>query len=126
MDFESHKPIYLQICDQISERILNGDLKSDDRILSAREFGASIGVNPNTIMRSYEHLQNNGIIYNKRGIGFFIAENAKEMVLEDKRRQFLEGDVPDFFKKMDLLGITPDKISEMYEHRSASGTQTQN
>lgn len=75
MEFNPHKPIYLQICSQMYERILNGELKSEDRIPSVRELGVELGVNPNTIMRSYENMTNAGIIYNKRGIGYFIAEN---------------------------------------------------
>ena len=71
MEFNSNRPIYLQICDWICERILSGDLAPDSRIQSVREFGAEIGVNPNTVMRSYEKLTADGIIYNKRGIGYF-------------------------------------------------------
>ena len=54
MEFNAHKPIYLQICSQIYEKILGGDLKADDRLLSVRDLGIELGVNPNTIMRSYE------------------------------------------------------------------------
>lgn len=117
MEFNAHKPIYLQICDQIYERILNGDLKADDRILSVRELGVELGVNPNTIMRSYELLQNNGIIYNKRGIGYFIAENAKALVLESMRKQFVDTELPSIFKKLDLLGISMDDFVAMYGQR---------
>ncbi len=113
MDFNAHKPIYLQICDQICDRILNGDLKPDDRIRSVRELGAAFGVNPNTIMRSYEQLQNDGIIYNKRGIGYFIAENAKETVMETKRKQFIDESVPELAKKMQLLHISANKLLEL-------------
>ena len=73
MEFNSNKSIYLQICDAICEQILSGRLGPDERIPSVREYGAEIGVNPNTIMRSYEKLTADGIIYNKRGIGYFIS-----------------------------------------------------
>ena len=69
MEFDSNKSIYLQIYDAICESILSGRLCADSRIASVREYGAEIGVNPNTVMRSYEKLTNDGIIYNKRGIG---------------------------------------------------------
>ena len=69
MQFDSNRPIYLQILDSICEQILDGKLEPDGRILSVREYGAQLGVNPNTIMRSYERLTNDGIIYNKRGLG---------------------------------------------------------
>ena len=72
MNFNTEKPIYLQIVDVIADRILSGELKGGDRIPSVREYGADIGVNPNTMMRSYEKLTADGIIYNKRGIGYFV------------------------------------------------------
>ncbi len=77
-------------------------------MLSVREYGAEIGVNPNTVMRSYEKLTQDEIIYNKRGIGYFIAENAKELVLKTLRREFIENDLPEIAKRMKLLGIKPD------------------
>ena len=81
MDFNSDKPIYLQIADSICDRILSGELKSEDRIPSVREYGAELGVNPNTMMRSYDKLLNEGIVFNKRGIGYFISPDAREKVL---------------------------------------------
>ena len=68
MEFNSNKSIYLQICDELCERILSGSLAEEDRIMSVREYGASVGVNPNTVMRSYEWLTRQGIIHNRRGI----------------------------------------------------------
>lgn len=90
MEFSENKPIYLQISETISERILSGEVKPEDRIPSVREYGASIGVNPNTVMRSYEKLTADGIIYNKRGIGYFVAPGAREIILEESRRRFME------------------------------------
>ena len=113
MEFNPHKPIYLQICSQIYERILNGELKSEDRIPSVRELGAELGVNPNTIMRSYESMTNAGIIYNKRGIGYFIAENAKDMVLKQMKDEFMNTELPEVIKKMKLLGITLSDLEGM-------------
>lgn len=105
MEFNQNKPIYLQIYDSVCERILSGDLKADDRILSVRDYGAEIGVNPNTVMRSYEKLTNDGIIYNKRGIGYFISNGAKDIVLECQRKEFLEKELPAILRRMSLLGI---------------------
>ena len=110
MEFNPHKPIYLQICSQIYERILNGELKSEDRIPSVRELGIQLGVNPNTIMRSYENMTAAGIIYNKRGIGYFIADNAKDLVLKQMKDEFLNDELPEVVKKMKLLGITITEI----------------
>lgn len=113
MEFNPHKSIYLQICSQIYERILNGELKSEDRIPSVRELGIQLGVNPNTIMRSYENMTAAGIIYNKRGIGYFIADNAKDLVLKQMKDEFLNDELPEVVKKMKLLGITMADLGGM-------------
>ena len=110
MEFNAHKPIYLQIWSQIYEKILGGDLKADDRLLSVRELGIELGVNPNTIMRSYEVMQNAGIIYNKRGIGYFISNEAKELVLKQMKEEFINEELPQVIKKMRLLGISNDEF----------------
>ena len=110
MEFDSNKSIYLQICDAIYERILSGDLGPDARIPSVREYGAEIGVNPNTIMRSYEKLTGEGIIYNRRGIGYFISPDAQKIVLETQKEEFLKNELPLILKRMKLLGIDPKDV----------------
>lgn len=105
MNFNTDKPIYLQIVDVICDRILSGELKGGDRIPSVREYGADIGVNPNTMMRSYEKLTADGIIFNKRGIGYFVADDARDTVLAAQRKEFLEKDVPAILQRMRLLGL---------------------
>lgn len=105
MEFDSNKPIYIQIADNICDRILKGEFKSGDRIPSVREWGAGIGVNPNTVARSYEILTDKGIIYNQRGIGFFVAASATDLILSEQRKLFLENELPAFLRRAELLGI---------------------
>lgn len=110
MDFSENKPIYLQICDAICERILSGEFRPDERIPSVREYGATIGVNPNTVMRTYEKLTEDGVIFNKRGIGYFVSPDAMNVVLENERKEFIENELPAIIKRMKLLGIDPSSI----------------
>ena len=98
--------------DVISDRILSGELKGGDRIPSVREYGADIGVNPNTMMRSYEKLTADGIIYNKRGIGYFVADDARETVLATQRKDFIEKEVPAIKQRMQLLGLDSSIFNE--------------
>jgi len=105
MDFIAHKPIYLQIADNICNKILRKELLPDDRILSIRDLGIELGVNPNTITRSYEYLQSIDIIYNKRGLGFFVSEGAREKIIAVEKERFLKTELPEILKKMELLGI---------------------
>ena len=111
MEFNENRSIYLQICDAICEQILSGRLRPDERIPSVREYGAEIGDNPNTIMRSYEKLTADGIIYNKRGIGYFISPDAHETVLEAQRKEFMEEELPQILRRMKLLGIDPSVLA---------------
>lgn len=110
MEFDSNKPIYLQIADSICNRILQGELKGEDRIPSVREFGAQIGVNPNTVARTYETLTDQGVIYNKRGIGFFVTENAAQNIRKEAKEKFLKEELPQFAEKARLLDISKEEI----------------
>lgn len=105
MEFDENRPIYLQIADNICERVLSGELNPGQRIPSVREWGASIGVNPNTVARSYEILSDRKIITNQRGIGFFLAEDAIEVIRKDTREAFIGTELPAFLKKAELLGV---------------------
>ena len=110
MEFDSNKSIYLQICDSLCERILSGELGPDARIPSVREYGAEIGVNPNTVMRSYEKLTNDGVIYNRRGIGYFITPDARDIVLYTMKKEFMMNELPQIIRKMELLGISVEDL----------------
>lgn len=110
MEFDSNKSIYLQIVDGICEKILSGDLTAEDRILSVREYGAMVGVNPNTVVRAYEKLTNDGIIYMKRGLGYYVSAAALDVILEKERKEFIENELPRLIKRMKLLNINPKEV----------------
>lgn len=104
MEFKSDKAIFEQIAEYVCEKILQDEYRPEDRIPSVREFGAALTVNPNTVMRAYEHLERHGIIYSKRGIGFLISEDSKQKATELMREDFLKS-VPAFVARMKLLGL---------------------
>ncbi len=110
MEFNPHKPIYLQIADALCNRVLAGEWLANERIPSVRELGVSLGVNPNTIMRVYEYLQSLEVIYNKRGIGYFICSDAYEQIISMERQQFMRDELPAFVARMKLLGIDINSI----------------
>lgn len=114
MIFKDSKAIYLQIADKICDDVMTGTLPPGSRIPSVREYAASVEVNANTVMRSYDHLASAGILFNKRGIGFFIAEDALPRIIDSRRRSFLEDEINYFFKQLNLLDITTEELSEMY------------
>ena len=112
MEFTADKAIYLQIADYIGDRILRQEWAAHDKIPSVRELSASLTVNPNTVARAYEQLENNGIIYSKRGIGFSVSEPAVEKVSAERREQFLKVELPNFCKKMRQLDLSWEQVTE--------------
>ena len=114
MEFNNNKAIYLQIADLICENILSQKWKVNERIPSIREIAVDLEVNPNTVVRTYNYLQDIEIIQNKRGIGYFVASEGLEKTLNYKKKEFIEIELPDIYKKMDLLGITIDQLKTWY------------
>ncbi|MDE5786741.1 MAG: GntR family transcriptional regulator [Duncaniella sp.] len=111
---ENNKSIFLQIADMVCEDILAGRLKGGQRMPSVRECAGEMEVNVNTVMRSYEYLAQQGVIFNRRGIGFFVADEAAEIISLRRRSEFLEGEMSDVFRQLHLLNITPDQLTAMY------------
>ena len=110
MEFKENQAIYLQIANRFFENILKKKWDSGDKIPSIRDMAVEFEVNPNTTMRTFNYLQEKGVIYNKRGIGYFLADDGFEKTIAIKREQFLEEDLPVFFKTMQLLGIKLDDL----------------
>ncbi|MDE6326162.1 MAG: GntR family transcriptional regulator [Duncaniella sp.] len=114
MIFKDSKAIYLQIADKICDDVMTGTLTAGSRIPSVREYAASVEVNANTVMRTYDHLAQQGVLFNKRGIGFFISDDARDRIVETRRRSFLNDEINYFFKQLNLLDISADELVRMY------------
>lgn len=120
MDFKDTQAIYLQIADLVCDYIIGGKWTEGERIPSVRELGIQLEVNPNTVMRAYEVLQAREVIRNKRGIGFFVAENAVEQIQHQRRKEFIHQVLPDVFRRMKLLGISLEELAAAYEKYNES------
>lgn len=114
MNFKDQKAIYIQIAERICDEIITQKFKEEDRIPSVREYASEVEVNFNTVMRSFEYLQSLEIIYNKRGIGYFVASGSKKKILSIRKKNFLKNETNDFFKQMYLLNIPIKEIEAMY------------
>lgn len=116
IDFNnSSKAIYLQIADDICDKVLTGDFAPDQRIPSVREYAALVEVNVNTVMRAYDYLSGLEIIYNKRGLGFFTAADARSRIIGLRQRELLGDGARNFFRQLALLDITSAQLADMYQ-----------
>ncbi|MCK7557773.1 GntR family transcriptional regulator [Chitinophaga sedimenti] len=125
MQFNQSQAIYLQIADYVCDRIQLGQLLPDGKVPSVRELAVTLEVNPNTIMRAYEHLQLQEIIYTRRGMGYFVSPAALTKLADLRREQFLTEELPVFFHKMHLLGIELDQLKSRYDAFRAAKQQNQ-
>ena len=106
MNFENNKAIYEQMADRLCDEIIAGTYKADDRIPSVREYAVMLQVNTNTAVKAYELLSREEIIYNRRGLGYFVSAGAREQIMIARRKTFLTQSLPSVFREMKLLGIT--------------------
>ena len=114
--------IFLQISDTIKDRILSGEYSADERVPSVRELAEQMEVNPNTAMRAVARLQMEGMIYNKRGLGYFVNPNAREEILASRRKKFVEEVVPALFSEMKLLGIGLDTLQSEWDKQTENNS----
>ncbi len=110
MIFNESKPIYLQIADLITEKIATNEWTESERIPSVREFAGAVEVNPNTVMRAYESLSDRGIIYNRRGIGFFVSAGAKDIVHQERKAHIFDEALLNLAEQMKMLGVSLDDV----------------
>ncbi|MBP1630057.1 MAG: transcriptional regulator [Bacteroidetes bacterium] len=108
-------PIYLKLADKICDNILWSKYEVEGRIPSVRDFAADHEVNPNTVMRAFEWLQQKGIIYNKRGLGYYVSHNALDLIKTIRKEGFRKEILPNVFKQMEQLNISIEDIIKEYE-----------
>lgn len=114
MEFKENQAIYLQIADHFVENILQRKWGAGEKIPSIRDTAVEYEVNPNTTLRTFNYLQDKGIIFNKRGLGYFVAEDAYEKTRALKKEQFMEEDMPALFRNMEMLGISISDLEKYY------------
>ena len=115
MIFSNDKPIYIQMADRLCDEILSGVYQDDDRIPSVREYAVLLEVNTNTAVKAYEQLAREEVIYNKRGLGYFVTPGAKKQILKVRKQEFMKERLPELFRQMHLLGITLEDVKDVYD-----------
>lgn len=124
MTFNDNKAIYLQMADRLCDDILAGQYKADERIPSVREYAVSLEVNTNTAVKAYDELARNGIIYNWRGLGYFVAQDANERIRRQRRNEFFDALLPEVFRQMRMLDIDIDEVDSRWRAEQATQITT--
>lgn len=114
MQFNKSSPIYMQIMQYVHDLIISSAWVEGERVPSVRDMAIQLEVNPNTVIRAYSLLQEEGVLENQRGIGYFTAEGAKAVILKEKRNTFIKRKLPDLFATMKSLDITFEEIETYF------------
>lgn len=116
MMFSNEKPIFQQMAERLCDEILAQTYQDDERIPSVREYAVMLEVNTNTAVKAYEQLSRENIIYNKRGLGYYVTPGAREQILKQRRKAFLEQQLPELFRQMNLLGLGIEDVVGTWQH----------
>lgn len=114
MIFNNTQPIYLQILEMVYQKILRGEWTPSERIPSVRDLAVLYEVNPNTVMRTYERLQQEEIIFNRRGMGYYLSPDAIARINQYARSEFIHAELPKIFEKMRAFALSPEEINQLY------------
>jgi GntR family transcriptional regulator len=109
-EWNDSQPIYRQLRDRVVAMILDGVLKEGDPLPSVRNVAAEYRVNPLTVLKGYQELVNEGLIETRRGLGMFINNGARGLLLKGEREQFLAEDWPRIKEKIQRLGLSPEEL----------------
>lgn len=114
-NFETQKPIYIQLADWLSDNILSGQIEEGEQIPSTTEISMTYKVNPATALKGVNLLVDKGIIYKKRGLGMFVAEGAVQTLRKERQTDFYDSFIKTLTAEAKKLGLTKEEIIEMIE-----------
>ena len=124
MIYHSDKALFVKIAERLCDDILADRYREGDRVPSVRELAAEYEVNTNTALRAFDILQRDGILAQQRGIGMLVERGARRRIRAARRKAFLEQDMPDFFRRLRLLGMNIDDVVKAWQAAEQEGADT--
>lgn len=113
LNTDGRKPIYVQISDWLETEILSGNISKDEKVYSQYQLAEMFNINPATAAKGLNILADETIVYKKRGLGMFVAENAKKIILKKRKTQTLQRLIDELVVEAGRLGVSEGEIIEM-------------
>lgn len=113
MEFAADKPIFRQVADYCAEQISSGAWPEGERLPSTKELGVELAVNNRTVMKAYDMLNEAEVIYQRRGMGYYVSENAGDKLREFFRREFIASTLPNLRREMLRAGMSAEELSAL-------------
>lgn len=111
--FDHDKPIYLQIREKIEDQIVNDQLKEGEQAPSTNQLVSFYKINHATVSKGVNQLVEEGILFKKRGIGMFVAEGAKGVLVQKRKDAFVDDYIVGLVREAEKLGITENEIIQL-------------
>ncbi len=121
LEWNDSQPIYRQLRDRVIAMILEGVLKEGDPLPSVRNVAAEYRVNPLTVLKSYQQLVDEELVEKRRGLGMFIKEGARKVLLKGERQKFMEEEWPRVYATIQRLGLKAEELLDTGGTRRSSG-----
>lgn len=115
LDQHDPRPIYIQIAEEIKESIATGQLKPGDRVPSTNEISTFYTVNPTTAAKALSQLHEAELVTKKRGLGMFVNESAKDLVIAERQRRFASDYIQPLIRAARSLGMSKDRIHQLLD-----------
>ena len=112
-EWSDAQPIYRQIRDRVVAMILDGVLKPGEALPSVRNVASESRVNPLTVLKAYQYLVDEKLVETRRGLGMFVNEGARDLLLQGERERFLDEEWPQIRARIQRLGLTADELLGM-------------
>jgi GntR family transcriptional regulator len=110
LEWSDGQPIYRQLRDRVVAMILDGALKEGDPLPSVRNVAAEFRVNPLTVLKGYQELVDEQLVEKKRGLGMFVKDGARTLLLTAERQKFLEEQWPRVYATIQRLGLKAEEL----------------
>lgn len=123
-EWDDSQPIYRRLRDRVVAMIIEGNLKEGDPLPSVRNVAAENRINPLTVLKAYQQLVDEQLVEKRRGLGMYVRENVRDLLLEAERRRFLEKEWPPVRDTIQRLGLSAEEL--LVTHRTnGAGNETQ-
>jgi GntR family transcriptional regulator len=119
LEWNDSQPIYRQLRDRVVAMILDGVLKEGDPLPSVRNVAVEYRVNPLTVLKGYQQLVDEGLVESRRGLGMFVNNGARTLLLKGERQKFLDEEWPRVYENIQRLGLTAEELLDGAAKRRA-------
>jgi GntR family transcriptional regulator len=118
-NWNENQPIYRQLRDRVVDMILEGILGEGDALPSVRNVAAEYQINPLTVLKAYQALQDEGLVEKRRGRGMFVCEGASKKLRSSEKEQFLEQEWPEIIERIQRLGLNAEDLLRVIKRKES-------